>query len=67
VWTATCHSIDQQGRTIRYLRPTPNEYVARQRALGVQPEFIQVMRSLYWTVRPGIGAKVTPELGELLQ
>jgi uncharacterized protein YbjT (DUF2867 family) len=55
-----------QGRPIHYLRPTPAEYSARQRAQGVQEEFIKVMRSLYWTVRLGIGAKVTPELGELL-
>jgi len=55
-----------QGRRIAYLRPTPAEYAARQRALGVPAEFIAVMRSLYWTVRLGIGAKVTPELGELL-
>jgi uncharacterized protein YbjT (DUF2867 family) len=55
-----------QGRRIRYTRPTPAEYAARQAALGVPEEFIQVMRMLYWTVRLGIGAKVTPELGELL-
>jgi uncharacterized protein YbjT (DUF2867 family) len=55
-----------QGRPIRYRRPTAAEYAARQQALGVQPEFIKVMRSLYWTVRLGIGAKVTPELGQLL-
>jgi uncharacterized protein YbjT (DUF2867 family) len=55
-----------QGRSIRYVRPTPGEYAARQAALGVPDEFIEVMRSLYWTVRLGIGAKVTGELGELL-
>jgi uncharacterized protein YbjT (DUF2867 family) len=55
-----------QGRPIRYVRPTPAEYAARQRALGVPEEFIKVMRSLYWTVRLGSGAHVTPELGELL-
>ncbi len=55
-----------QGRTIRYVRPTPGEYAARQEALGVAAEFIKVMRSLYWTVRLGIGAKVTPELAQLL-
>jgi uncharacterized protein YbjT (DUF2867 family) len=55
-----------QGRRITYLRPTPAEYAARQQALGVPDEFIQVMRSLYWTVRLGIGKKVTPELAELL-
>ena len=49
-----------QGRTIIYARPTPAEYAARQRALGVEDAFIRVMRSLYWTVRLGIGAKVTP-------
>ncbi len=55
-----------QGRTIRYLRPTPGEYAARQKALGVADEFVKVMRSLYWTVRLGIGKKLTPELGKLL-
>ncbi len=55
-----------QGRRITYVRPTPGEYAARQVALGVPDEFVKVMRSLYWTVRLGIGAKVTPELGELL-
>ena len=55
-----------QGRTIIYARPTPAEYAARQRALGVEDAFIRVMRSLYWTVRLGIGAKVTPELCDLL-
>lgn len=55
-----------QGRRITYLRPTPAEYAARQAALGVADEFIDVMRMLYWTVRMGIGKKVTPELGELL-
>lgn len=55
-----------QGRRITYKRPTPAEYAARQKALGVPDEFIDVMRMLYWTVRLGIGKKVTPELGELL-
>jgi hypothetical protein len=55
-----------QGCIIHYLRPTPAEYAARQRALGVPEEFLAVVRSLYWTVRLRIGAKVTPELGELL-
>lgn len=55
-----------QGRTITYKRPTPAEYAARQQALGVADEFVDVMRMLYWTVRLGIGKKVTPELGELL-
>jgi hypothetical protein len=55
-----------QGRPIRYARPTPSQYAARHRAKGVPEEFITVMRSLYWTVRLGIGAKVTPELGQLL-
>ncbi len=55
-----------QGRTITYKRPTPAQYAARQRALGVEDEFIKVMRSLYWTVRLGIGAKTTPDVAELL-
>lgn len=55
-----------QARRITYKRPTPGEYAARQKALGVAGEFVAVMRSLYWTVRLGIGKKVTPELGELL-
>ena len=55
-----------QGRKIAYLRPTPAEYAARQQAIGVEDEFIAVMRSLYWTVRLGIGKKITPELGQLL-
>lgn len=55
-----------QGRQITYKRPTPKEYAARQKALGVADEFIDVMRMLYWTVRLGMGQKVTPELGELL-
>ena len=55
-----------QGRRISYLRPTPAEYAARQKTLGVQDEFIDVMRSLYWTVRLGIGKRMTPELRELL-
>ena len=56
----------QDGARIRYVRPTPGEYATRQEALGVAAEFIKVMRSLYWTVRLGIGAKVTPELAQLL-
>lgn len=55
-----------QGQRITYKRPTPAEYAARQKALGVPDEFVTVMRSLYWTVRLGIGKKVTPELGDLL-
>lgn len=55
-----------QGRPITYRRPTPAQYAARQKALGVPGEFIDVMRMLYWTVRLGIGKRVTPELGELL-
>ena len=55
-----------QGRRITYRRPTPAEYAARQKALGVADEFVTVMRMLYWTVRLGIGKKVTPDLGELL-
>ena len=55
-----------QSRRIAYTRPTPAEYAARQAALGVADEFIDVMRMRYWTVPMGIGKKVTPELGELL-
>ena len=54
------------GRPIRYLQPTPLAYGRRLRAEGVRPEFIRVMQGIYFTVRLGLGARVTAEVQQLL-
>jgi len=54
------------GRQIGYARPTPAEYARRQREQGYADEFVQVQGMLYFPVRMGWGAKITPEVEQLL-
>jgi len=54
------------GRQIRYARPTPAEYVRRLREQGYADEFVQVQGMLYFPVRMGWGAKITPEAAQIL-
>jgi len=54
------------GRRIVYTRPTPAEYARRLREQGFPAEFIQVQGMLYFPVRMGWGAKITPEMEQLL-
>ena len=54
------------GRQISYARPTPAEYARRQREQGYADEFVQVQGMLYFPVRMGWGAKITPEVEQLL-
>jgi uncharacterized protein YbjT (DUF2867 family) len=54
------------GRQIRYARPTPAEYARRLREQGYADEFVQVQGMLYFPVRMGWGAKITPEVAQLL-
>lgn len=44
------------GRPIHYARPTEAEYVARLRARGVEPDFIEVQRMVHRVVRLNVSA-----------
>jgi uncharacterized protein YbjT (DUF2867 family) len=54
------------GRSIRYTRPSLRAFKRRVREAGWDPGFTKIVGRLYYTVRFGIAAKVTDDLGRIL-